>query len=714
MIEVHVGDAIVEFPDDTPKDVMEKAIRRRIRDVGIGTAFGIGALQGATANFGDEFAGLLASQIPTDEEASARGNRIIETAKNPTLQNAGGVLRDFFSGPVNMGRTVFELARGQETERTKRYEEARDAVRETEKAAREQYPVTTLAGGLAGGLVVPASRVAQGATMGGRMVQGALTGAAYGGLSGVGGGESAAGRAVGGAVGTVLGAGIGAVAPPIVEGVVRGGQALAAPVVRAVRGIVNPAGEASRRVGIAIEQDLLNDPNAVARMTGAEFNQAIARGEPAALIDLGGETTKALARSSANTSPSARAALNQAINERFEGQGARIIQYLRDEFNFPNALAQQEAIEQTARNVNRVAYRQAYQQGAAGLWSPELERLAGSGAVNSAMQAAARNAGDEAIVAGYGAMNPRISFTPDGRIQFNRGPNGVPTYPDLQYWDLVRRELSDAAQRAGRGTSEARRLNNFANALNAELDRLVPSYAQARQGAAYFFGAENALEAGQNFVLQNFGNDGARRALARMSPTERQLFQDGFVSRFVETLERVGDRRNILNQIAANPAAREKLNIALGPQRAATLEARLRVEGILDLARSAVQGNSTTARQLIEIGLAGGVGGYGYLNSDPQAVLNAAFVWGAARGKRVIDERVAAQVARMLTSSDPRMLLLGIRMLSRNNSLMTALRSADAALVRAGVQQAPVPAIQGPGMGRAEEDQPSVPRPPGQ
>ena len=53
-----------------------------------------------------------------------------------------------------------------------------------------------------------------------------------------------------------------------------------------------------------------------------------------------------------------------------------------------------------------------------------------------------------------GGFNPKISFTPDGRIQFNRGPTGVPTYPDLRYWDQVRRELSDAAMKAGRGTEE--------------------------------------------------------------------------------------------------------------------------------------------------------------------------------------------------------------------------------------------------------------------
>ena len=91
----------------------------------------------------------------------------------------------------------------------------------------------------------------------------------------------------------------------------------------------------------------------------------------------------------------------------------------------------------------------------------------------------------------------------------------MPTYPDLQYWDQVRRELSDAAIRAGRGTEDARRLGRFATALNSELDRMVPAYAGARRTAAGFFGAENALEAGQKFATQKFGHDEARQATPR-------------------------------------------------------------------------------------------------------------------------------------------------------------------------------------------------------
>jgi hypothetical protein len=117
--------------------------------------------------------------------------------------------------------------------------------------------------------------------------------------------------------------------------------------------------------------------------------------------------------------------------------------------------------------------------------------------------------------------------------------------------------------------------------------------------------------------------------------------------------------------------------------RAKEVEGRLRVEGIMDLARPALQGNSTTVRQLVELGLAGGVNvaeGGGMPSADPKAIMNAALVYGAARGHRVIDERVAKQVAKLLASDNIGQLQKGLTLLSRNQNLMGAIRNADAGL----------------------------------
>jgi hypothetical protein len=130
------------------------------------------------------------------------------------------------------------------------------------------------------------------------------------------------------------------------------------------------------------------------------------------------------------------------------------------------------------------------------------------------------------------------------------------------------------------------------------------------------------------------------------------------------------------------------MNVALGPQRAREVEARLRVEGMMDLARSAVQGNSTTIRQLVELGLAGGVGGYESYQGDPQALMKAALIYGAARGHRVIDESVAKEVAKLLTSTDVGKLQKGIALISKNKNMMGAIRNADAAIASIGARGA--------------------------
>jgi hypothetical protein len=191
-------------------------------------------------------------------------------------------------------------------------------------------------------------------------------------------------------------------------------------------------------------------------------------------------------------------------------------------------------------------------------------------------------------------------------------------------------------------------------------------------------------------------NPELRRNFDKMSSAEKMLFQDGFVSQFVQMVRGSPDRRNILNQIGANSLARERLTMALGPQRKNELEAFLRVEELMDKARGAVSGNSTTARQLVELGLAGGVGGAGldmYQTGhvDPTHVMLGVLAGALAHGGRVvgghIDERVAQRVAKLLTSGNLADYDKGIRLLATNKRLFSALRGADLA-TRGAVQGA--------------------------
>lgn len=661
----------------------EQSSSKVARNIGTGEAFGRGVAQGVTANFYDELRGL---------------------------HEAGGASAD---EPMSLGSVLkgaFRRMTG-DKEAVAKYEAVTSREREANKQAEEQHPVASTVGNVAGATVLPIGSAARGATLAARAGRAAIVGAGYGAAAGAGEGENPIDRATRATTGGILGGVVGGAATPVVEGVVGAGGRLLSPLTSRIRGAWNPEDEAARRVMGSIKSDREIDPAATARLTGQEYQEAVQNGTPAMAMDLGGERTRALARSAANTSPEARFLLNEQINKRFESQGPRLYDWMNRSFNFPSAEAQQTAIEATSKGVNRSNYRAAYQQGDRELFSPEMERLVGSPAVADAMRRAATSGKDRAVTEGLGAFNPGVTVE-NGVVQFRKGQNGVPTYPNLQFWDATKRELDDAATSAARAgrNGEADVLGNLSKSLRGELDKLVPSYATARAGAAHFFGAENALEAGQKFVGSGMSNETGRQLLGKMSPTERQLFQDGFVSQYLDKISRSHDRRSILNNIAESPQARERLKIALGPQKSDELEAHLRVEGIMDEARKAVQGNSKTAQFWAELGLAGGGLGASayaaYQTGDPKQLAYGALAAAIAGGTHHIDSRLAQNVAQMLVSKDPTTIRRGMQVLVKDKRMLDGLRSFDKRIAAIGGEQSPNGLIAAGMTGRADENEP--------
>lgn len=653
-------------------------------DIGRGTAFLTGMEQGVNANFADEKRGVQAAAGTPKE-----------------LQNPFSGPSDFVSGLAKLG---YEYLTGGD-EAAKRYAAGRDEFRQRTKSAEQQYPGTTIAGNVAGAIALPGGAAIRGATMPARMAQGAAVGAGYGGLAGAGEGTTVEDRASRAAMGTALGGVVGGAGVPIVEGAVAGARAATALPASYIAAAFNPRAAAERAVGRAYRAATESDPQAVNRLRPQELRP----GEPQTVLDTLGAPGQDLARSAANLSPQGRAELNRTLNDRFETQSSRITGWLRQAAHYPDAHAQQKAIEQTAKTVNDPAYGRARAQGLSGIWDQELSDLAQAPAMQDAIKGA--------IVQAKNRSAPDVS---KGAQQLTARWVSKDGKPTLELWDLTKRQLDqeiNVAARAGR-KSDVEELTAIKNKLLEKLDAAVPSYAEARQGAASFFGAENALEAGQKFVTdKNLAIPRARTALAKMSPTERQLFQDGFVSRYLEVLDQIPDRADIVRKIYNTPDAQQKFQMILGKQKSDELEAILRVENIMMQSMRAVEGNSSTARQLIQQGLAGGgagaIGG-NYLGLDPTTAGIATALTTA--GKRGIDIKVATQLARMLTSNDPAVLNRGVRMIARSQSLMGALRSADSAAARVGGGQAqavPSPMTQLPAPGRAE-DQPEIPRPPGQ
>lgn len=693
----------------SPKDYTKEP------DAGVIDAVTRGAAQGGTFGFADELKALSA--------AGGGGPHGDDSSKVEwTGEHINGIQH-------LIGGLVKYMAGDPEAKRV--YDEEVEKERTADKSAEAHHGIGYGTGqvggvlatlpiggveGLAGKAAVAAAPKAlsigeQLAAVGGRAWTAAKSGAAYGALQGAGDGEGAADTvkrsAIGGAAGGVL-AGVGM---PLLEGagaLIKKGTEKA---VQAYRGLTNPEGEGARQILTAQNLDRTADPTFRERMHPSEFNA-----DPnSRVIDLGGNYSRRLADVSGVVSPGGEMKLKGAIDDRFKGQTARLSDWFRSHFNYPDRYQTEQALDQVAKTVNRPAYKAAYAEGDKSIQLSN--ELMSSPKVVSAMKSASESGKDRAVTEGYGAFNPGVTVTPDGRVVFNKGPTGVPTYPNLQFWDQTRRELSQAAQKAARSgaNEDADVYGKLARKMNDELDGHVASYKSAREGAAGFFGAENAHEAGINFVMSDkIGLSEARAQLAKMTPAERRLFQDGFVDKFIEAvIGKTRDGENVLNKINQNPNARAKLQMVMPADKYAMLEAKLRIEGIFDKVRTAVQGQSITAKRLYDLGMAGGAGYSSWNHDSPTDLASGAIVALMSAGGKHINAKVASKIVDMMLSHDASVVQQGFKYLSTNPRWLEALRNADSEIGRVLSNRAPTtPFLQAAGVARAD-DQPGAPRPPG-
>lgn len=665
--------------------------------VSTGDAAITGLKSGLTAGFSDELGGLndaALTGLPPD----------VVKGVTDHLSPVGKLLAAGAGG----ARVGLEAIFGGDDAK-KAYQAGRDRIRALQQAARAQHPIATGAGEIAGALatipMAPGLTVAKGGGVAARIANASLTGAGYGGLFGAGEGEGAedtARRAIAGAETGGIG---GAIAAPLAEA---GGKVISA-VTKPFKAGVNPTGEAARRVAGAFERDR---PGTTLDHVANALEAANNAGEPVIAADLGKETTRALARSSANTSPEGRDALQIATSPRFQDQGQRIA----DDIHWvigghPDATGIREGIQDIARRSNKPMYARAYAQGDRPIFNPELERLSASPTIQAAARAAEKKWKDWQVIDGFGASNPPIRVENGGILKF--GGKGLETYPNIQYWDYVGRELKGLTQAAARSGNrqEAARFGGLEKQLKAALDKEVPIFSQARSGAARFFKADDALTAGEEFMTSKMSNSEARQALSKMTPEERTAFGFGFASQLLKAIAEVPikDRSTVATKAFLNsPAARERIEMALGPNGARRLEARVRLETMMEQTRAAVAGNSTTARQLIEAGLAGSVG-YGITTGDlnPEHLSAAAITGAMLRGaSRQIDARVARKVGELLATNDPKIIREAAEMVAKNPRLMDGVRRTDAFVSRVlGVTQPNAPRLLPAPMASRADDQ---------
>jgi hypothetical protein len=596
-------------------------------------------------------------------------------------------------GAVSGGKSLLG-GKGTE-EAAKAYREMRDAAREEQESAYTQNPKSYMGGQFIGAIATPMGAGVRAATMAGRLLQAGRAGAIGGGLYGAGGALSEGGGvgdvASGAGLGAVTGAALGTAGHGLLEGagqIARRGKDIA-------QGLFNPSEVAERQLSGAMRD--ARDAGQLG-LDPAAARAAVAHNLPVYNIDVGGERTQRIGRALSNLSPEAAATMRPVLEQRATERAESLHNSVESLFGGPlDAKLDRERLENAASVFHGPRYTRAYAAGDRPIGtSPEMQRLMGIPAVEDAMRAAITRGQNRAGAEGRGAFNPGVNVTPDGRLQFRPGKGGIPTYPNIQYWDYVQREMRAAAEQAKRAGDKEHgaAIGSLRAQLNRELDAHVPEFNEARRGAAAFFGAEDASDAGRKFVMRNADPREARRMIAKFSPPERELFARAFADELTQSVMRNPSWRNI-QSVFTVPRAREKIETALGRDRARELEVVTRVHQLARSTEDAVLGNSTSARQLADmmrlagshgaggaLGTAGAIGGLELLKEgdyEPKHLLAGALIYGALRsGARHIDARVANEMARMLMSNDPAIMQRGARTVSRSRMFEALRRGTEA------------------------------------
>ena len=682
--------------------------------VGKMQAAGLGVVNGLSFNFADELAGVNAAGLAGSKPAA--------------VEPEAGFL-DFLHGLYRLWRER-QAAPGEERPATQAYTETTDRFRNLTEQARAEEPVAYYGGNIAGSMAAPgaaaaapvrATGAAAGSVMreglrrlGTRMYRGAGVGAVQGGVNGVGEGTDLTDRGVKGAIGTVVGGGIGAVTPIATDVVAipaRAGWRALGDMARRFR---NPTSEGARRLGNEVEAAQEREVtrraagNEPSTLTPQEFLEAQQRGQPVAVIDTAGRGGKRLAKSVRNTpgADEGTEALEGLVETRFRSQAERTARFL-DTLTSGRTATTFDRLLERARSSNAPAYRRAYEQAAAlnsaayqaqkaagqnrvgAFWTPELRRLSSSPDINDAMAGVGRKEGNRSIIEGF--QSPRESpFVQRGdspRMGL-RETETVRAIPSLETWDSVQRVLRGKIGEATRGGNleRARELTLLRERLNTELDRIVPAFREARGTAYRNFRAEDAYEAGLNYVTQLANprqSQELSRTIANMGLTDRALFMHGFATSLIGRVRATQNNVDVVNRIYESPAARERIVEALGAARAREIEGFLRVEAVMNQSRRAVQGNSSTVEQWLASGMASSIG-YGIVTGNWDWSTAAAGVGGAA-GRRVAQRagvQMADRIGEMLASQNPDIYRRAIGMIARNDTYLNNLRTGMAELGR--------------------------------
>lgn len=502
--------------------------------------------------------------------------------------------------------------------------ETHEFIKAADDAANEKNRKSSTLGTLGGIVGQIATLPVSGSTsVGGRILgnaaQGALLGGAEGAITSRGDATATAKGAAFGGVGGAIGSGVvEAVAP----GVKKVASALAE---RSAKFAGAPDDQAAARVFAAAEKQGLD---------GAKVSQMVTDlGPDALLIDTLGPAGQRLGRLASNVNPEAQRVLYDASSARIGSAPERIVSAAEQ----AAGVTKRQTLEQLQAEILTALQPQisrAYQ--AAENAGYQLPHSPFSNLVQSPMVKAARRSAEES--------------TKDRIVAFGPGQNS-----QLAVWDATKQNIDAIAQKAQAYGDKGlyATASRLAKLLRETVDASVPVYAGARDLRRAAFDAERAANLGAEAATRpRMGLPQEINQLARPDETAK-----GYAAALAERMAKVRGTPGVVDSIFGSKAAQDSARAALGPQADRFMKA-LDAERVFAATHRGMTGNSTTARQLADLGMVPAAAGAGYIGGyDPlQAGGLAALLVAGRRGvnkvldarRAVSEEKVAESIAKIL------------------------------------------------------------------
>lgn len=575
-------------------------------------------------------AGLIKPEYPPAVEGGRPTSPHDWSAGTEAMDFAtGGLSTKANAGLIGLIDSGVNYAQGDGWNYSDNYNKALSTFRENQRLYNEENPIRSTVGKGAGlGLAVTQFPV-----FGSGYTGAAGTGAAYGALMGAGQDaeslpERAQNAVVGGLTGGGIGAagyGLGSLAAAGANKVSRAWQAANAdPQTRAamqLRGLADDAG------GIPSVSNSLND-----------------LGPDAMLVDVLGEPGLAVGRQSANLNPAARQTLEAPLLGRKAGQNQRIVADMERISGLPigSRATVDDLVEASGKK-----------------FAPEIGRAYTS----------ARIAGKDMPLQFF----DDVLGTPQGKAAFNEAKSAVVArarlagtpedVSNLAIIDEMKKVFDSKASSAFQSGDKAAGglWADFARNLRTRADAAMdmvenPIYAEARGLHRYSKEAENAIRLGEELAGSRVPLNVPKQVEA-VDLGNRQRVAQGYTAKKADTLLNRGSTEGALNELST-PMGREAAEAALGP---GSLKKTVDREKAFNQTVRALTGNSTTARQMLEMGMTGlGTGtAMSMLTGDPFSGGMAGILAALARkGGPAIAKKLATDaqmktapiIAEMLTS----------------------------------------------------------------